>query len=290
VAELQNENARLKIESETLILKQLEIQLEMKKMAMQEKAKEKAKVKVVEEEEDAEEEEEEKKEVSLNYIKKRTNGIYVPKIYQYSPDDIVNPVRIFDSPAEAERTLTNVSQAALKRASAENTIYKDYRWLYVNRVEGPPLQLEPTIEKKHSSAEIRFIAMIDVHKTKILAVYTSQKEAVTARNMKCNSFTRAIKQQSLSSGHYWNFFDNCSEEMQKEYLKTNSLPDKLPNPSGIHIQKIDPVSRQIVCVYNSKKDIVKKYQMSYSKINQLIRDDADEIYQGFIWKLDLNSS
>jgi len=227
---------------------------------------------------------------SLNYIKKRTNGIYVPKIYQYSPDDLVNPIRIFDSPSEAERTLTNVSQAALKRASAENVIYKDFRWLYVNRVDGPPLQLEPTIEKKHSSAEIRFIAMIDVHKTKILAVYASQKEAVTARNMKCNSFTRAIKQQSLSSGHYWNFFDDCSEEMQQEYLKTNNLPDKLASPSGIHIQKIDPVSRQIVCVYNSKKDIVKKYQMSYSKINQLICDNTDEIYQGFIWKLDLNSS
>jgi hypothetical protein len=118
----------------------------------------------------------------------------------------------------------------------------------------------------------------------------AQKEAVEARNMKCNSFTRAIKQQSLSSGHYWNFFDDCSEEMQQEYLKTNNLPDKLASPSGIHIQKIDPVSRQIVCVYNSKKDIVKKYQMSYSKINQLICDNTDEIYQGFIWKLDLNSS
>ena len=48
------------------------------------------------------------------------------------------------------------------------------------------------IESKHKSAEIRYIAMIDIKKTKILAVYSSQKEAVEARNMKCNSFLTSV--------------------------------------------------------------------------------------------------
>ena len=289
MAELNNENEKLKqeteklkIQSENVILRQLEIQLEMKKLIMQEPEEE-----IIEkdEEEIIEKKVEKLEEVEINYIKKRANGQRVPKVYQYKIDDLINPYHIFDSPSEAERILDNVSQSALKRASTENTIYKDFRWLYVARAEEPPVQLEPTIEKKHSSSEIKFIAMIDIKQIKILEVYASQKDAIEARNMKCNSFTRAIQQKSISSGHYWNFFDDCSEEMKQEYLKTNSLPNKMINSTGIKIQKIDPLSKKVVCVYNSKRDIVKKYQISYLKLNQIVNDNNNEIYQGFIWKL-----
>ena len=220
-----------------------------------------------------------------NYIKHRVNGIKIPKIYQYDPDDLKTPINIYDSPSELERKLNYVSLPALKRASQNNTIYKNYRWFYVNRNETPPEQISETIVTKFKSPEIRFIAMIDIKKAKILAVYSSQKEAVEARNMKCNSFTRAIQQQHISSGHYWNFFDDCSNEMKNEYLKNNVLPEKLLSPIGVKIQKIDPITKNIIAVYNTKRDIVKKYQISHAKLNQLISNDhTDEIYNGFIWK------
>jgi prophage antirepressor-like protein len=220
-----------------------------------------------------------------NYIKKRNNGITVPKVYQYNPTDLKTPIKIFDSPAEVERTMANISTPALKRASINNTIYKDYRWKYVNRTEQPPDQLDETVPIKQKLSEIRYIAMIDIKKTKILAVYSSQKDAVEARNMKCNSFTRAIQQQHISSGHYWNFFDNCSKEMQEEYLKTNKLPEKYVTNSGIKIQKIDPITKTVISTYNSKRDIVRKYQISYAKLNNLINNNLEEIYCGFIWKM-----
>jgi prophage antirepressor-like protein len=199
-----------------------------------------------------------------NYIKPRINGTKIPKIYQYNLDDLKTPINIYDQ---------------------NNTIYKNYRWIYVNRNKTPPEQISDTIVTKFKSPEIRFIAMIDIKKTKILAVYASQKEAVQARNMKCNSFTRAIQQQHISSGHYWNFFDDCSQEMKTEYLNNNVLPEKLLSPIGVKIQKIDPITKNVVAVYNTKRDIVKKYQISHSKLNQLIKNNSsDEIYNGFIWK------
>jgi hypothetical protein len=126
--------------------------------------------------------------------------------------------------------------------------------------------------------------MIDIKQTKILAVYASQKDAVEARNMKCTSFTRAIQQQHVSSGHYWNFFDECTAEMQNAYLQSNALPEKYSNPCGIKIQRIDPLTNHVLSTYNTKRDIVKKYQISYIKLNQLITNDANEVYNGFIWK------
>ena len=220
-----------------------------------------------------------------NYVKHRINSIKIPKIYQYNPDDLKTPINIYDSPSEVERKLNYISLPALKRASQNNTIYKNYRWIYVKRNETPPEQISDTIITKFKSPEIKFIAMIDVKKTKILAVYASQKEAVEARNMKCNSFTRAIQQQHISSGHYWNFFDDCSHEMKTEYLKNNVLPEKMQNPIGIKIQKIDPITKNVIAVYNTKRDIVKKYQISHAKLNLLISNTADEVYNGFIWKL-----
>ena len=278
-----------------LKLKQLQIELEMKKVDLELK---KISSTILNSIPDVDEniiknddsdseyfEEELEEQQQPNYIKKRNNGIKIPKIYQYNLDNLKNPFQIYDSPSEVERKIPNISLPALKRAFKNNTIYKNYRWLYVNRNELPPEQIYETVLTKHKSTEIRYIAMIDIKKTKILAVYASQKEAVEARNMKCNSFTRAIQQQHISSGHYWNFFDDCSEEMKREYLKHNSLPEKIPNQIGIKIQKIDAITKKVLSIYNTKRDIVKKYQISYAKLNSLVNNNSNEVYNGFIWKL-----
>ena len=273
-----------------LKIQQLQIEFEIKKVdlelkKLQNATLEEENVSNDDESEDEYDDVEEVVQQAPNYIKKRCNGMNTPQVYQYGLADLKNHIKIFDSPSELERTLQDISIISLKRASQNNTIYKNYRWIYVNRNEPPPAQLEETVESKHKSPEVRFISMIDIKKTRILAVYASQKEAVEARNMKCNSFTRAIQQQHISSGHYWNFFDACSEEMKEEYLKHNSLPEKMPTPSGIKIQKIDPITKNVLSVYNAKRDIVKKYQISNAKLTLLINSEEDEIYNGFIWKL-----
>ena len=73
--------------------------------------------------------------------------------------------------------------------------------------------------------------------------------------------------------------------MKSEYLKNNILPEKLLSPIGVKIQKIDPITKNVISIYNTKRDIVKKYQISHAKLNQLIKNNSsDEIYNGFIWK------
>ena len=281
-----------------LKIQQLQIEFEIKKMDLElkklqttmeqqeEQEEQETSVQLLQESaSDEEDEDEYEVQETPNYIKKRNNGSKTPKIYQYNLDDLTNYIKVFDSPSELERTLKDISLVSLKRASQKNTIYKNFRWLYIGRDKIPPTQIEETVASRHKSPEVKNIAMIDIKKTKILAVYASQKEAIDARNMKCNSFTRAIQQESVSSGHYWNFFDDCSEEMKTEYLKHNSMPEKSPNQIGIKIQRIDPFTKKVLSVYNTKRDVVKKYQISYAKLNTLISDASEEIYNGFIWKL-----
>lgn len=286
--------SELKIQESNLKLQQLQVECEMKKIELEMAKINEAQTNLITKDEndddqqltDLKDQEPNVPVVNqvISYIKQRNPSSIVPKVYQYSIDNLTTPIRIFDSPLEAERTLTNVSSPAIKRASANNSIYKNYRWLYLNRGEQPPQQIAETVVSKHKPPEVRYIAMIDIKQTKILAVYSSQKDAVEARNLKCNSFTRAIQQQHVSSGHYWKYFDDCTPEMQTAYLQTNELPEIYANAAGVKIQRIDPLTNNVLSTYNSKRHVMKKYQISYLKLNQLIKNNANEIYNGFIWK------
>jgi len=223
---------------------------------------------------------------TLNFvIKKRNNGIRSPKVFQYNPDNLYIPIKEFDSPSEVERQLIDldISPSCLRNAHKENTIYKDYRWFFLKRDDKLPEKILDTVNRKHKSTNIEYIAMIDIKKTKIIQIFASQKEAVEARNMKSRSFTRAIHQQSISSGHYWNYFDKCSEEMKKEYLLHSKLPEKYIHSSGKKVQKIDPQSNQVIETYNSNRDVIKKYQMSNLTLKKI--SETGEIYKNFIWKI-----
>jgi len=265
-------------------LKKREIELEIIKIEESIKNQEEEE----KEKENSEEEEEEEKEISkeepqLFTIRKRNHSSRIPKIYQYNPDNLTTPIKMYNGPSDVERQNATFSPTPLKLASKNNTIYKGFRWLYVNRNEEPPQELEPTKETKNVSPEVQFIAMIDIKKTKILAVYSNQKQAVEARNLKCNSFTRAIQQQSLSSGMYWNFFDKCSEEMQTEYLSHSKLPEKYVPACSKKVQQIDPKTNEIIKTYNSNREVCNLAQISTAIIRRIT--ETGEIYNGYKWKL-----
>jgi len=258
-------------------LKKREIELEIIKIEES--------IKNQEEEEKEKENSEEisKEEPQLFTIRKRNHSSRIPKIYQYNPDNLTTPIKMYNGPSDVERQNATFSPTPLKLASKNNTIYKGFRWLYVNRNEEPPQELEPTKETKNVSPEVQFIAMIDIKKTKILAVYSNQKQAVEARNLKCNSFTRAIQQQSLSSGMYWNFFDKCSEEMQTEYLSHSKLPEKYVPACSKKVQQIDPKTNEIIKTYNSNREVCNLAQISTAIIRRIT--ETGEIYNGYKWKL-----
>jgi prophage antirepressor-like protein len=293
--EKRTENIRLQgeydIRQRELMIRQKELELEIKKIE-KEQHNNKVEVKVDEDDEVDESDEDETSDddelieeaaTEVFAIKKRKNGIKVPVVYQYEPTDLKNWVKKWDSPADVERNMEEISPASLRNAAKNNTIYKDYRWVFVKRNSEPPNELEQTINKRHKTPEVHFIAMIDIKKTKILAVYKNQKEAVEARNMKCNSFTRAIQEQSVSSGHYWNFFDRCSDVMKEEYLSHSTLPEKYVPNSGKQVQQIDPRTNLVLNTYKSNREICKLFQMSVNKLKEIMK--TNEIHQGYKWKL-----
>ena len=301
VEELRNNTEKMRQETEQFSIKKMELECENNKFKLQQKMIELEIKNLEKQQRDKKDEEkednkyddnttEEKEEniivdvtTSIFSVKKRVCGSNIPKVYQYNPSDLTNYINIYDSPAIVEREIADISPAPLRASAKNNTIYKGYRWIFISRDELPSTPITPTIDTKHKSPDVLFVAMIDIKRTKILAVYKNQKEATSARNMKCNSFNRAINQDTLSSGHYWNYFDKCSDEMKIEYLSHSKLPEKYISPCGKCVQQIDPKTNQIMKTYSSNREVVKLFQISSTTLRQISK--TGEIHNGYRWKI-----
>lgn len=217
------------------------------------------------------------------YVKERKISSRVPKVYQYDPTNLKTPIRKYESPIAVEREFPDIYSSNIPRSSKNNTIYKNYRWLALKRDEELPEEIPPTKNLNIASPEIRFIAMIDIKKTKILEVFSNQKDAVEARNMKTNGFSRAIKNDSISSGHYWKFFDDCTEEMKTAFLATSKLPEKFVKSNGKRVEQIDPKTDQVIETYHSNSEICKKFQMSAMSLKKA--SETGNIHHGYKWRI-----
>ena len=219
---------------------------------------------------------------NIHFLKKRQHT-RSPKVYQIEPETLV-VIHVYDSIIDVIRNFPGSSPSALKEAAKKNTIYKYHRWLLVDRTitNISEIIIPPTI--KSISQNIEYIAMIDIQQTKIMEVYASQKDAALARNLAgYSTISRAIKQNSISSGHYWKLFNDCSDEMCSSYLSKNKLPEKFTRTSSISVLQIDPITNKEIKTYNTITDVLLKYQMSRVTLKKC--SDNNEIYKSYKWKI-----
>ncbi len=297
IEEKKSDNNSIELKINELKLKQKEFdaeikknELEIKKIELEKISKEKhdstdeSDSHTTDDIESQEDSENDKDNLSYNFeIKKQKNGLRVPKVYQYDTNNLKNPIKIYDSPKELIRLNNDIFMSSLKNACKKNTIYKNYRWIFINRNEEPPEEIPETVVNNYKSPYVKYLAMIDIKKTKILNVFSTQKEACAERNMKANGFTRAIKQYSISSGHYWKFFEDCPIEMQNEYLLHNKLPEKYVSSYSKTVSQICAKTNKIINTYNSKNEVVNKFQMSMLTLKNC--SNNGNIYNGYRWKI-----
>jgi len=296
---LKNNETCLKIEE--VRLKTIEGKLKLKAMNIAHPT-----VNDDDEEDDEEEEEEEEAECvfdatppthqnankipSIILKPSRSVGSNVPVVYQYTPTDLTTPIAKFNSPADLQRAKPNVALNSLRNAIKKNTIYLDYRWIYIaNRTEPAP-SLPPTVKSATKTRDLRpYLAQLTHDKSKIMAVFLSAKDAVEAirkeknkTEIKCHSFNRAIQTGGLQFGYCWNYFDNCSPDHQSAFLAHSSLPTTtIAKSLGRRIEKVCAHSGNVVESFDSKVAAAKKCGMSSKTITKIL--DSGEMYNGFVW-------
>ncbi len=219
---------------------------------------------------------------------KKYSNRKVPKVQQYDPntleyiktfDTIIDTVRTFRN----EYNIENFSDKTLKSASRGNYIYNGYRWNIIDyEMEDKPYILQPTIEIFTTRRDL--LARINLDKNKILEVYPSQKDAAIA--MKHNSpsaICKAIKLNTISQGHYWKFYDDCSEELKNDYITNGGIvPKPAKTISGAKsINQIDYETKKIIATYLTIKEVQVKYNISRASLKNAIENKTP--HNGFYW-------
>lgn len=218
--------------------------------------------------------------ITCNFVKRRFNT-RSPKVFQYNKDNL-ELMNIYDCVIDVIRNIKGTSHSGLREASKANTIYKNCRWVLQDRdIVETPIPM-PTVISSNKSIE--YIAMIDIKRTKIMEVFASQRDAAESRNLAgFSTISRAIKQSSISSGHYWNFFDKCSQEMKDEFLSNNSLPDRFIKKNSKYVIQIDPITNKEIKIFKSITDVTLEFQLSHTTLKKV--SHSNEIHKGYKWKI-----
>jgi prophage antirepressor-like protein len=225
------------------------------------------------------------KEVPLQYNINENLVIKGNKIQKYTPEGEL--VITYNTLCNAARKEGKVSESGIRKAIINKTIYKDHRWLYLDR-ELPDDTVQNLGETKIiKNMNLGLIAMLDINKENIIHVFKNQMDAATSRHLKSTMcIYNSIKHGTLCSGHYFYLWDKCNEEMKQKYLENNTLPESDRRHNAIKVNQIHPITNEVVKVFLSYTDIMHDYQVSLRKIKQVMNNN--EIYKGYKWELVTN--
>ena len=128
------------------------------------------------------------------------------------------------------------------------------------------------------------IARINLDKNKIIEVYPSQKEASIAMKLKSPaSLCSAIKNDTLSQGHYWKFYDDCDEDLKDNFIQNGGIiPDvEKPISRAKAIQQIHPFTKEVLETFDTIKEVQVKFKMSRDSLKKAIENKTP--HNGFYW-------
>ncbi len=211
-----------------------------------------------------------------------------PKVQQYDPNTL-QYIKTFESIVETIRTfrnelnIQNFSDKTLKDAWRGNYVYHGYRWNIIPyEMEDKPYELAPTV--KIFSTRRDLIAQMNLDKNKILHVYSSQKHAAIAmKHSSPSALCKAVKLGTISQGHYWNFYDDCSEELKNNFIQSGGiLPEVAITISGAKpIVQIDYETKRVIATYATIKEVQVKFKMSRDSLKRAIEEKIP--HNSFYW-------
>ena len=71
--------------------------------------------------------------------------------------------------------------------------------------------------------------------------------------------------------------------MKDEYLSHSKLPEKYVIACSKKVQQIDPRTNEIIKTYNSKNEVINKFQMSMLTLSKF--SENGNIHNGYRWKI-----
>ena len=105
--------------------------------------------------------------------------------------------------------------------SAMNQVNQTNQTIQINQTEQPPFVSEVNEETRS-----RLVAMLDGDKSKIIKVFTRQKDAADEIGKSISTVNQAIRNDRLVGSNYFMLWPNVPADIKATFLATNTIPDE----------------------------------------------------------------
>jgi prophage antirepressor-like protein len=201
-----------------------------------------------------------------------------PRLQQINPENMTLN-KVYESVAECIKENNFIlKRPSIIKAINENIIYHGFRWAFVDRLEDSTIISNISETKQTKVQNIGYIAKLNQEKTKILNVYLDRKTAATINGYQSSSaLDTPVKKFTITNNHYYILYDDCSEELQIDFIQQNGLP--LLYKDGIGQFNLEnQLIKEFVCKY----DCIKQLKMSDKTLAKAL--DKNIAYNNFYYK------
>jgi hypothetical protein len=229
-----------------------------------------------------EESKEEREDTYSNSIPFKIKHSRGRKIQKINPNNLDIVVQVYNSMIYLLRSNEGVKylKSGVQDAIRNNTIYKGFRWCFVENGEDPMISKAKSTNKEISSRITEPIVKMDNTKNKIIDIYNSQEECFFNNGLTKSKLKDLIKSQELFHNFYFIKISDCHKDILKKYNISNEQFKKQTNSKSIIA--INPLTKEEI-VFATITEIPIKLGGTESSINSAIKNK--NIYNGYFWKI-----
>jgi len=160
----------------------------------------------------------------------------------------------------------------------KNTLYRGYRWNFVEANEDPNVSLVKETIVSHAQSIVGTIIQLNDTKTEILDSFCTKAYAAKKLGIGKTRMRKIITDKTIINNCYYLEFHNCPKDLLDKY---NKPINKLITNNSKQIKQINPITGEIV-IFNSLLELNIKLGFTRIPIKNAIENKT--MWSGYIWE------
>jgi prophage antirepressor-like protein len=204
-----------------------------------------------------------------------------PRLQQIDPDTMTL-VKWYESMEDflKQNGFNKFKRPSIAKAIENNTVYKGFRWSFVDRNQDPHILVNLMVTKQTKARNLGYVAKLDQSKSKILAVYLDRKVAAAAHGLCRSALEKPVKTGRIHNGHYYMMYENVDSVLRQEF--ESSIGNELLPFKTKGVEQYD-ADNNLVRTYSSRQECHESFNIGDRSLNHAIASGMP--YNGYVYKL-----
>jgi len=201
-----------------------------------------------------------------------------PRLQKINPETMTL-IKVYESVAECLKEYNfKVKRSSIDNAVTENTIYRDYRWMYIERDKDPNILVSIPETKITRLQNIGYVAKLNIDKTEIINVYIDRKTTALENGYKSSSaLDNPVKNGTIANGFIYMLYKKCDDELYKVFEEKYGKPILYKEGVGKYDNQNNLIA-EFVCKY----DCIKQMKISEKTLTKALEKNV--LYNNYYYR------